>query len=181
MRWSLSVTLACALERIRKRPVVRSSADSKAMRDRPGEDVALGVGVVLQLVDEVLLERAAEADDAVEVGDGQLDVEVVGHQSALAAQHLGVVVALALEGGGDLDGLHGAAEGPREDTGDHGLEPLLEALQGVHRQASSRRTVVVGRHQRPPDRCRERTGRGLARATVAPRRPADWEGPSAVG
>src|SRR5687768_16703873 len=48
--------------------------------DGPREDVALGVGVVLQLVDQVLLERAAEADDALEVGGGQLDVEVVGHQ-----------------------------------------------------------------------------------------------------
>src|SRR5918995_1779731 len=133
--------------------------------DGSREDVALGVGVVLQLVDEVLLERAAEADDALEVGGGQLDVEVVGHQSALPAQHLRVVVALALEGGGDLDGLHRAAEGPGEDTGDHGLEPLLEALQGVHRQASSRRTVVVGRHQRPPDRC----GRAYRPGAAPPR------------
>ena len=85
----------------------------------PGEDVALRVGVVLQLVDEVLLERAAEAGSRSRSVGGQLDVEVVGHQPALAAEHLGVVVALALERGGDLDGLHGAAEGPREDTGDH--------------------------------------------------------------
>src|SRR6478672_6790326 len=101
-------------------------------RDRPGEDVALRVGVVLQLVDEVLLERSAEAEHPLEVGRRQLDVEVVGHQPALAAHHLCVVVALALEGRGDLDRLHRAAEGPGEDAGDHGLEPLLEALQGVH-------------------------------------------------
>jgi hypothetical protein len=88
--------------------------------------------MVLELVDEVLLERATESDDALEVGGGQLDVEVVGHQPALAAQHLRVVVALALQGGGDLDGLHRAAEGPGEDAGDHGLEPLLEALQRIH-------------------------------------------------
>ena len=35
VRWSLSVTLAWALLRIRKRPVVRSSADSKAMEIGP--------------------------------------------------------------------------------------------------------------------------------------------------
>ena len=37
VRWSLSVTLACAWLRIRKRPVVRSSADSKAMLTGPGK------------------------------------------------------------------------------------------------------------------------------------------------
>ena len=33
---------------------------------------------------------------------------------------------------GDLDGLDGAAEGPRERAGHHVLEPLLEAVQGTH-------------------------------------------------
>src|SRR6478609_1336438 len=117
--------------------------------DGAGEDVALRVGVVLQLVDEVLLERTAEPDDAVEVGGGQLDVEVVGHQPPLPAEDLGVVVALALERRRDLDGLHGAAEGPCEDTRDHGLEALLEPLQGGHPQASSRRTAGAGRREGP--------------------------------
>ena len=62
----------------------------------------------------------------------QLDVEVVGHQPAVAAEDLRVVVALALERGGDLDRLHGAAEGAGEDAGDHLLEPVLEALQSAH-------------------------------------------------
>ena len=72
-------------------------------------------------------------------------MEVVGDQTALPAEHLGVVVALALEGGGDLDGLHGTAEGPREDTGDDLLEALLEALQGVHPQPP---LLALGSHRR---------------------------------
>jgi len=42
---------------------------------------------------------------------GQLDVELVGHQTAVARQDLRRVVDLALQGRGDLDGLDGAAEG----------------------------------------------------------------------
>ena len=54
-----------------------------------------------------------------------------------------------LSADGDLDRLYGAAEGAREDTGDHLLEPVLEALQRAH-GASSRRSRVV-RVARPPD------------------------------
>ena len=67
VRWSLSVTR------------LRLAADPEAAgrevvgglerhRDRTHEDVALRVGVVLQLVDQVLLEGAAEADILFEVG-----------------------------------------------------------------------------------------------------------------
>ena len=144
--------------------------------DRTGEDVALCVGVVLELVDEVLLEGATEPEHPLEVGRGQLDVEVVGHQPALPAEHLGVVVALALERGGDLDGLHRTAEGPGEDTGDDGLEPLLEALQGVH---AGPPLLALGTHclwrgswragftHRPAGGV-ERTGRMWSRDAAAP-------------
>jgi hypothetical protein len=39
------------------------------------------------------------------------------------------VVDLAGDRGGDLDRLHGRAEGPGEDAADRLFEPLLEALQ----------------------------------------------------
>ena len=57
-------------------------------------------------------------------------------------QDLGVVVALALEGGGDLDRLHRAAEGLGERSGDRLLEPSLEVLQCAHASASFRQRLV---------------------------------------
>ena len=62
----------------------------------------------------------------------QLDVEVVGREPPVAAEDLGVVVDLALQRGGDLDRLDGAAEGPGERTRDRPLQLLLELLQPTH-------------------------------------------------
>ena len=78
---------------------------------------------------ELAGELRAEALEPLVVGLGELDVEVVGHQPPVAAEDLRGVVDLAVERRGDLDRLHGAAEGAREDPGDHLLEPVLEALQ----------------------------------------------------
>src|SRR3954447_2173277 len=63
---------------------------------------------------------------------GQLHVEVVRHQPAVAREDLGRVVDLTLESGRDLDGLHGAAEGACERPRDELLEPVLESLQDSH-------------------------------------------------
>ena len=60
------------------------------------------------------------------------DVEVVGHRPPLPAEDLRVVVALALQGRGDLHRLHGAAEDLGERAVDHALESLLETLQAAH-------------------------------------------------
>ena len=65
-------------------------------------------------------------------GRGELDVEVVGHRSPLPAEDLRVVVALALQGGGDLHRLHRTAEDLGERAVDHALESLLETLQAAH-------------------------------------------------
>src|SRR5689334_21375212 len=63
---------------------------------------------------------------------GQLDVELVRDQAAVAGEDLRGVVDLALQGRGDLHRLHGAAEGLGEDAGDHLLETALELLQDSH-------------------------------------------------
>ena len=89
---------------------------------------------------------------------------------------LGLLVGgLALERGGDLDGLHRAAEGAGEDSGDHRLEPLLEALQGVHAgppllalgSLSGRGSGWAGFRRRPTG-ADERTGRLPSRHDAAP-------------
>jgi hypothetical protein len=88
--------------------------------------------VVLELLGELAGQRGVVGRQPVEVDLRQLDVEVVGHQPPVAGQDLRVVVALALQGSGDLDGLHGTAERAGEDAGDQLLKPLLEALQTAH-------------------------------------------------
>ena len=116
---------------------------SNADRDRAGEHVALLLGVLLELQGELLDQGRVVRREPVDVGLRELDVEVVGHHPALPGQDLGVVVALALEGGGDLDGLHGAAERPGEGSGDQRLEPLLELLQPAHAAPPSRPVVAL--------------------------------------
>src|SRR6478672_3784121 len=74
--------------------------------DRPGERVALLLGVLLELVRELLGQRGVVRREPVEVGLRELDVEVVGDQAPVPRDDLRVVVALALEGSGDLDRLH---------------------------------------------------------------------------
>ena len=132
--------------------------------------------MVLELVDELALHRVVVAVQALEVDAGELDEEAVGHQAPVAAEDLGVVVALALQGGRDLDGLHGAAEGAGEGTGDHLLELVLEALQGVHvvrllsgGPSGPRRSYCQGTG--PP---------GTAAAEPRPRH-RDCDGPARVG
>ena len=129
---ALLCTRAWARLRIRNRPVTRSSAGSNAIGDRAGEHVALRVGVVLDLVGQLVGERGVVGRQPLEVARAQLDVEVVGHHPPLAGEDLGVVVALALEGRRDLHRLDRRAEGAREGAGDHALEPLLEPLESAH-------------------------------------------------
>ena len=90
------------------------------------------LGVLHQLLGEVVHERGVVGRQPIEVGGRQLDVEVVGHRPPLPAEDLRVVVALALEGRGDLHRLHGAAEDAGERAVHHVLEPLLEPLQAAH-------------------------------------------------
>src|SRR3954447_7356400 len=63
---------------------------------------------------------------------GELDVELVGDEAAVAGQDLRGVVDLALQGGRDLHRLHGTAESLREGAGDHLLETVLEPLEHPH-------------------------------------------------
>src|SRR3954469_19238580 len=110
--------------------------------DRPRDDVALRVRVVLDLVGELVGQRGVVRREPVEVDLAELDMEVVGDHPPLTAEDLGVVVALPLQGGGDLDRLHRAAEGLGEGSGDEALQALLEPLQPAH-VASFRARVVV--------------------------------------
>ena len=112
--------------------MVRSSAFSNSIAIGAREDVALRVGVVLDLVGELVGERGVVRREPVEVDLAELDVEVVGHHPPLAAEDLRVVVALALQRGRDLHRLHRTAEGAREGAGDEVLQPLLEPLQPAH-------------------------------------------------
>ena len=111
---------------------------------RSGHRVALLVDVFLDERRELVGERRAERVEPFEVGRRQLDGEDVGHEHALARQDVGRVVDLALQGSGDLDGLHSAAERPRERAGHGALEALFKSLQHP-------------RHQPPPFRCRGST------------------------
>ena len=171
----------------------------EADRDRAGEHVALLLGVLPQLSVSSLTSARVVRREAVEVGLGQLDVEVVGHHPALAGQDLRVVVALALQRRGDLDGLDGAAEGPGEGSGDQLLEALLEPSAARSRRASSplvcsRSRHAVVRPSRPggtrPDAwsgCADRIGAEWpsAAATHGRCEPADrrpvWGASSALG
>ena len=84
--------------------------------------------------DDLALARQLRAEplEALVIGLGQLDVEVVGDQTAVAGEDLRVVVALALECRSDLDGLHRRAEGPGERARDHLLELVLQTLEPAH-------------------------------------------------
>ena len=110
----------------------------EADRDRSGEHVALLLGVLLELRGELLDQGRVVRREPVEVGLRQLDVEVVGHHPALAGQDLGVVVALALERGGDLDRLHRAAESPGEGSGDELPRAAARTSAARSRRASFR-------------------------------------------
>src|SRR6476659_8438785 len=104
----------------------------EADRHRAGEDVGLLVRVVAEHLGELLRQRGGVRREALVVLAGELDVELVGHQPPVAGQDLRGVVDLALEGGGDLHRLHGAAEGLGEHPADHLLETVLELLQDSH-------------------------------------------------
>ena len=132
-------------------------------RHRSGEHVALLLGMVLELLGELLEQGRVVRRESLEVGLGELDVEVVGHHPPLAGQDLGVVVALALESGRDLDRLDGAAERAGEGSGDQCLEPLLELREHTHARTSSPFS--------------QRTGRSvLLRRPRGRRSPPRWDG-----
>ena len=123
--------------------------------DPPGLVVGRGAEADLRVNDPGVSRRHVEfrvtsdpeAEQALVVGLGQLDVEVVRHDPAVAAEDLRGVVDLAGERRGDLDRLHRAAEGAGEDAGDQLLELVLETLQGAHAGSSppgsGRRTAIV--------------------------------------
>ena len=100
--------------------------------DRSREDVALLVGMVAQLLAEVVAERRVVRREPLQVGLRELDVEVVGDQPSVPAEDLCVVVALALQGRGDLDRLHRGSERLGKGTGDHLLELVLQSLEPTH-------------------------------------------------
>ncbi len=81
-------------------------------------------------------------DSRSSVGLRELDVEVVGDHPALPGQDLGVVVALALEGGGDLDGLDGAAERAGEGPGDQLPRAAARTSAGRSRHTPLRPVVA---------------------------------------
>ncbi len=101
--------------------------------------------VVAEHLDELVGQRRGVGREALVVLGGQLHVELVGHQAPVAREDLRGVVDLALQRGGHLDRLDGAAEGAREGARDELLETALEALDDSHRCLLPGSVVVVVR------------------------------------
>src|SRR5207249_3729257 len=74
--------------------------------------------------------------EALVVGLGQLDDEIVRHQRAALGHDGGPVVHLTLDGAGHLDRLQLGPEGAREGTLHHAFKTTLEALQNSQRATS---------------------------------------------
>lgn len=100
--------------------------------DRSHEGVALLLRVVAHHAGQLIAELPRVGAEALEVRRAQLHDEVVGDDGPLAVPDRRVVVALALEGAGDLDGLDLGLEHLGEGAVDQTLETLLELLQDSH-------------------------------------------------
>ena len=112
--------------RTRYRPVSRSSAFSRWTLIGPHEGVALLLGVVADHAGQLVAELAGVGAEPLVVRRAQLDDEVIGYDGPVAVPDRRVVVALALEGAGDLDGLDLGLEHLREGAVDQTFETLLE-------------------------------------------------------
>ena len=133
-----------------------SSSRTEVDGDRADERVALLLGVLADHRGELVAQRVAVDVEALVVVLAEGDGEGVGDHRAAAGDDRGPVVALALEGAGDLDRLHLGLEGPGEGAVDHLLDASLEALQDAH--------VTSCRGRRPVRAC----GAGPAGATGRP-------------
>src|SRR6185312_13182725 len=100
------------------------------------ERVALLLGVVPGQVGKLDAEALGVHVEALVVGLGQLDDEIVRHQRASLGHDGGPVVHLTLDRAGHLDRLQLGPEGAREGTLYHAFKTTLEALQNSQRATS---------------------------------------------
>src|SRR6478736_1185533 len=103
---------------------------------RAHERVALLLGVVPGQVGKLDAEALGVHVEALVVGLGQLDDEIVRDQRASLGHDGGPVVHLTLDRAGHLDRLQLGPEGAREGTLDHAFKTTLEALQNSQRATS---------------------------------------------
>src|SRR5436309_6056278 len=103
---------------------------------RAHERVALLLGVVPGQVGKLDAEALGVHVEALVVGLGQLDDEIVRHQRAPLGHDGRPVVHLALDRAGHLDRLQLGPEGAREGTLYHAFKTTLEALQNSQRATS---------------------------------------------
>src|SRR5579863_3767216 len=103
---------------------------------RAHERVALLLGVVPGQVGQFDAQALGVHVQAVVVGLGQLDDEIVGHQGPALGHDGGPVVHFPLDRAGHLDRLQLGPEGAREGTLNHAFQATLEALQDSQRATS---------------------------------------------
>ena len=101
-------------------------------RDRPDELVALLLGVLADHRGELGAQGLGVHRQPLVVVRPQLDGEVVGNHRAPAGDDRRPVVALALQRGRHLDGLHLGLERTREGAAHQAVEPPLEAVHDAH-------------------------------------------------
>ncbi|EGJ75983.1 hypothetical protein STTU_3195 [Streptomyces sp. Tu6071] len=111
--------------------------------DGTHERVPLLLRVVAHHARQLVAELPGVRAEALEVGGAQLDDEVVGHDGPVTVPDRRVVVALALERSGDLDGLHLGLEDLREGAVDQTFEALLEPFHDSHEGTSQAVLVAV--------------------------------------
>ena len=109
---------------------------------RTEQRVALLGGVVAHEGGELGLERLLEDRQAPVVVLGELDVEDVGDDGAVAVDDGGPVADLPLEGRGDLDGLHLGLERAGERAVHEAVEGVLEPFQQSHESSASQGSVI---------------------------------------
>ena len=116
--------------------------------------VALVVDVLGDHVGELAGQLVGPLAEVLEVGAAEADDVDVGRQDAALAEDRALLVGLALEGLGDLGGVHLALEDAGERQADHALEASLEALQHTHS-----RSFAFGRTSRCANGDRSRAAR----------------------
>jgi hypothetical protein len=126
------VTSATASEVTTNRPGGKVLALLVVDRDRAVEHVAALDRVLPQLGDDLVVERARVGEQPGVVLHGETDEEVVGYESLVATQQLGLAVELSQQPRCDLDGLDVTAEGAREGCADGALDLLLDIADESH-------------------------------------------------
>ncbi|MPN56543.1 hypothetical protein SDC9_204233 [bioreactor metagenome] len=90
--------------------------------------------MLFELGDDLAAQRLAVGGEAFVVVLGETHGELVGDQSAVAGDDLGLGIELTLQAGGDLHRLHVALERAGEGAADGALQLPLEAVEDSHLQ-----------------------------------------------